>query len=88
MRVYPNPAGQVVHVEWKSARRGEATVRVLDATGRVVYLHRGMYEAGVQRHRIQRDEAMVSAGSCLVQVEVEGVVRSQAVVLAGQAPRP
>jgi hypothetical protein len=88
LRVYPNPAQRVVNVEWRSLQRGEATVRLLDATGRTVYVHRGTYEAGVQKHVIVRDGSMVGSGTWLVQVEVDGEVRNRSVVMAGQEPRP
>lgn len=88
MRVYPNPAQRVVNVEWKSAKGGEATVRLLDATGRTVYVHRGIYEAGVQKHVIRRDGSMASGGTWLVQVEMDGEIRNRSVVMVGQEPRP
>jgi hypothetical protein len=86
MRVYPNPAQRMVNVEWKSAKRGEATIRLMDATGRTVHVHRAIYEAGVQKHVIRRDGSMASGGICLVQVEVDGEVRNRSVVMAGQEP--
>jgi hypothetical protein len=88
MRVYPNPASQQVNVEWRSQQRGEVTIRLMDATGRTVYVHRGMYEAGVQKHVIVRDGSMVGSGTWLVQVEVDGEVRNRSVVISGQEPRP
>jgi hypothetical protein len=88
MRVYPNPAQRVVNVEWKSANRGEATIRLMDATGRTVYVHRGIYEAGVQKHVIRRDGSMASGGTWLVQVEMDGEIRNRSVVMAGQEPMP
>ncbi len=88
MRVYPNPAQRMVNVEWRNAKRGEAIVRLLDATGRTVYVHRGVYEAGVQKHVIRRDGSMASGGTWLVQVEMDGEIRSRSVVMAGQEPRP
>jgi hypothetical protein len=88
LRVYPNPASRQVNVEWRSQQRGEVTIRLMDATGRTVYVHRGMYEAGVQKHVIVRDGSMVGSGTWLVQVEVDGEVRNRSVVISGQEPRP
>jgi hypothetical protein len=88
VRVYPNPASRMVNVEWKSERRGEATVRLLDATGRVVYSHRGLYEAGLQRHVIHRSGALSNDGTWLVQVEQAGKVVNRSVVMAGREPSP
>ena len=88
MRVYPNPAQRVVNVEWKSANRGEATIRVMDATGRTVYVHRGTYEAGMQKHVIRRDGSMASGGTWLVQVEMDEEIRNRSVVMVGQEPIP
>jgi hypothetical protein len=88
VRVYPNPAGRQVNVEWKGEKRGEATVRVLDATGRLVHVHRGVYEAGVQRYVFRREGSLSVAGTWTVQVEVDGRKRSVPVLMAGEEPRP
>jgi hypothetical protein len=88
VRVFPNPAGRQLHVEWRSEARGEATVRLLDATGRLVHVHRAVYEAGVNRHVIRREGSLSSSGTWLVQVETGGVVRNVPVVMSGQEPRP
>jgi hypothetical protein len=88
VRVYPNPAGRMVNVEWKAEKRGEATVRVLDATGRLVHVHRGVYEPGVQRYVFRREGSLSVAGSWTVQVEVDGKKRNVPVVMAGEEPRP
>ena len=84
MRVYPNPATQYMNVEWKMARAGAATVRLLDAQGRVVHVQRGEYGAGVQRLMIKRSGAWSVAGTWMVQVEVDGEVRNVPVVLVGE----
>jgi hypothetical protein len=88
LRVYPNPAAQFMNVEWKMARAGAATVRLLDAQGRVVHVQRGEYGAGIQRVTIKRSGAWSVAGTWLVQVEVDGVVRNVSVVMGGEEPRP
>jgi hypothetical protein len=84
LRVYPNPATQFMNVEWKMARAGAATVRLLDAQGRVVHVQRGEYGAGIQRVMIKRNGAWSVAGTWLVQVEVDGEVRNVPVVLVGE----
>jgi hypothetical protein len=88
LRVYPNPATQYMNVEWKMARAGAATVRLLDAQGRVVHVQRGEYGAGVQRATIRRGSGWSVAGTWMVQVEVDGEVRNVPVVLGGEEPRP
>jgi hypothetical protein len=88
LRVYPNPATQYMNVEWKMARAGAATVRLLDVQGRVVHVQRGEYGAGVQRATIRRGSGWSVAGTWMVQVEVDGEVRNVPVVLGGEEPRP
>jgi hypothetical protein len=88
LRVYPNPAAQYMNVEWKMARAGSATVRLLDAQGRVMHVQRGEYGAGVQRVTIKRSGAWSVAGTWMLQVEVDGEVRNVPVVLGGEEPRP
>jgi hypothetical protein len=88
LRVYPNPGTQFMNVEWKMARAGAAMVRLLDAQGRVVHVQRGEYGTDIQRLMIKRSGAWSVAGTWLVQVEVDGVVRNEGVVLGGEEPRP
>jgi hypothetical protein len=88
VRVFPNPAGRELHVEWRSEARGEATVRLLDATGRLVHVHKAVYGAGVNRHVIRREGSLSSSGTWMVQVETGGEVRNVPVVMSGQEPRP
>jgi hypothetical protein len=72
-----------MNVEWKMARAGAATVRLLDAQGRVVHVQRGEYGAGVQRATIRRGSGWSVAGTWMVQVEVDGEVRNVKVVMGG-----
>jgi hypothetical protein len=88
MRAYPNPATQYLNVEWRMARAGAATVRLLDAQGRVVHVQRGEYGMGVQRVTIKRSGAWSVAGTWMVQVEVDGEVWNVPVVMGGEEPRP
>ena len=88
LRVYPNPATQFMNIEWKMARAGAATVRLLDAQGRVVHVQRGEFGAGVQRTTIKRSGAWSLAGTWMVQVEVDGEVRNVSVVMGVEEPRP
>jgi hypothetical protein len=84
LRVYPNPATTMMNVEWKMEKAGAATVRLLDAQGRVVHVQRGDYGAGVQRVSIRRSSGWTVAGTWMVQVECEGAVRNVPVLLAGE----
>jgi hypothetical protein len=84
LRVYPNPVGSMVNVEWKMEKAGAATIRLLDAQGRVVHMERGDYAEGVQRISIRRSSGWSVAGTWMVQVESEGVVRNVPVVMAGE----
>jgi hypothetical protein len=84
LRVYPNPATTMMNVEWKMEKAGAATVRLLDAQGRVVHVQRGDYGAGVQRVSIRRSSGWSVAGTWMVQVECEGAVRNVPVLLAGE----
>ena len=88
MRVYPNPATQYMNVEWKMARAGAATVRLLDAQGRVVHVQRGEYGVGVQRLMIKRSGAWSVTGTWMVQVEVDGEVRNVKVVMGSEIYNP
>ena len=88
LRIFPNPASREVNVEWRNERRSEATIRLLDATGRVVYIHRGFYEAGVQRHLIHKDRTATGAGSYIVQVESGGRILNGTLVTVNQDPQP
>jgi Concanavalin A-like lectin/glucanases superfamily/Carboxypeptidase regulatory-like domain/Cohesin domain len=83
LRIYPNPANRIMNVEWKMEKAGAATVRLLDAQGRVVHIHRGDYGAGVQRVSIRRSSGWSVAGTWMVQVECDGAVRNVPVLLAG-----
>jgi hypothetical protein len=73
-----------MNVEWKMEKAGAATVRLLDAQGRVVHVQRGDYGAGVQRVSIRRSSGWTVAGTWMVQVECEGAVRNVPVLLAGE----
>jgi hypothetical protein len=87
-RVFPNPAGREVNVEWVSERRGSVAVRLFDATGRLTHEHRAIYEAGSHRHTIRRDGSLAAAGTWMVQVVQDGVVRNVPVVFGRQVPEP
>jgi hypothetical protein len=84
LRVYPNPATTMMNVEWKMEKAGAATVRLLDAQGRVVHVQRGDYGAGVQRVSIRRSLGWSVAGTWMVQVECDGTVRNVPVLLGGE----
>jgi hypothetical protein len=88
LRVFPNPAGRDVNVEWKSLKRGEVTLRLLDATGRVVYEHRDMYDAGLQRHTVRRTSGGPVSGTWVIQVLQDGISGTLPVIFARQAPLP
>jgi hypothetical protein len=88
LRVYPNPAQQVVNVEWRSLQRGEATVRLLDATGRTVYVHRGMYDAGLHHLPIGVEPGWQASGICLVKVESGANTLVIPVILSRDQPSP
>jgi hypothetical protein len=88
LRVYPNPAGREVNLEWRNETSGQVTIRLLDATGRVAYVHRGFYETGIQRHVIHRDRTATSAVSYIVQVESNGRIMNGTVVTVNQEPTP
>jgi hypothetical protein len=88
VRVFPNPEGQQLNVEWSLEARDDATFRLLDATGRLLHVHRTVYEAGVKRHVIRREGSLSSSGTWMVQLEDGGMVRNVMVVSSGQEPRP
>jgi hypothetical protein len=88
LRVYPNPATTQMNVEWKMEKAGSATVRLLDAQGRVVHVQRGEFGAGVQRTVIRRASGWSVSGTWMVQVECDGVLKNVPVVLAGEEPMP
>jgi hypothetical protein len=77
-----------MNVEWKMARAGAATVRLLDAQGRVVHVQSGEYGAGVQRATIRRSSGWSVAGTYMVQVDMDGSVNSIPVILKGEMPMP
>ena len=80
MRVYPNPAGSVVNIEWRQEKKGIATIRIVDAAGRVVYKHQGFYEYGMQRHVILRRLSAVATSSMVAQVECDGRIFTAKIV--------
>lgn len=88
MRVYPNPATTQINVEWKMEKAGTATVRLLDAQGRVVHVQRGEYDAGLQRLSIRRSSGWSVVGTWMVQVECDGAVRNVPVLLVADDPKP
>jgi hypothetical protein len=77
-----------MNVEWKMEKAGSATVRLLDAQGRVVHVQRGEFGAGVQRMVIRRASGWSVSGTWMVQVECDGVLKNVPVVLAGEEPMP
>jgi hypothetical protein len=88
LRIFPNPAGRDVNIEWRQEKRGQTTIRLLDATGRLAYVHRGFYEAGAQRHVIQLDRTATAAGSRIVQVVSGGHILNGTLVTVNQDPLP
>jgi hypothetical protein len=49
LRVYPNPAGRYLNVEWRAETSGSVLIRVLDAAGRKLQEQRNQAKAGVNR---------------------------------------
>ncbi len=88
LRLFPNPAGREVTVEWRNERRGEATIRLIDAIGRVTYVHNGFYEAGLQRHVIHLNRTATAAGSSIVQVVSGGLILKATLLTVNQYPKP
>jgi hypothetical protein len=88
LRIFPNPAGREINIEWRNESKGKNIIRLLDASGRVTYMHSGFYESGVQRHVIHRNTTATSAASYIVQVESEGRILKGNVVTVNQAPLP
>jgi hypothetical protein len=88
LRVYPNPASNMMNVEWKMEKAGAATIRLLDAQGRVVFVDRGQYGAGLQRLTVKRSSGWSVSGTWMVQVECEGAVRQMPIIMIKQVPLP
>jgi hypothetical protein len=82
LRVYPNPVGRMVNVEWKMEKAGAATIRLLDAQGRMVYVQRDQYTAGFQRMAIRLESGRSVNGMWMVQVESDGVVRNLPIIIS------
>ena len=80
LRVYPNPAGRLVNVEWKSARTGSGLIRLVDAQGRVVYQREASVVQGPNKARIEVPVGLAS-GSFVVQVHVGGDVNTASVLI-------
>jgi hypothetical protein len=88
LRVYPNPASSLMNVEWRMEKAGAATIRLLDAQGRVVHVQRGEFGSGIQRLVIRKEPGWSVSGTWLVQVECDGVWHSSPVFFSSQEPKP
>jgi hypothetical protein len=85
MRVFPNPASREVNVEWRQEKKGTATIRLIDAAGRVVYMNSDEYPAGVNSRRIEM-ESRFQAGGLTVQVEADGSRRTSKIIVTNRQP--
>jgi Concanavalin A-like lectin/glucanases superfamily/Carboxypeptidase regulatory-like domain len=88
LRVYPNPMTSNMNVEWKMERAGTAVIRLIDAQGRLVHIHRGLYPAGFNRLIIKRSMLSMVSGHCTVQLFVDGRISNASVLIIGQEPIP
>ncbi len=65
-RIYPNPAGSILTLEFHSGIVGTADIRIFNGTGRLVYMHRFAVEPGWIREVIDTGE--FKAGMYLIRV--------------------
>ncbi len=67
VRIYPNPAGKVVTLEWENITPGQALIRICDSRGREVYLKEmPLASYGYIRETISLEGLSLDSGVCFI----------------------
>jgi hypothetical protein len=69
VHVYPNPAREMVKVDWDSAAAGETTLKLIDATGRELYQKNILQTKGLNSTTISVEQ--MSKGNYFIQVNTQ-----------------
>jgi hypothetical protein len=73
LRVYPNPAGRYVNVEWRAETSGSVLIRVLDAAGRKLQEQRHQAKAGLNRQIVTLKGSAGTSGMIIQVVDGDKV---------------
>jgi len=71
-RVYPNPAGSYVHVQWTAVQPGEGYVRILDASGRTILEQKVEVKQGLNTQRLALEGRPFRQGTYFIQLDSGG----------------
>jgi hypothetical protein len=71
-RVYPNPAGSFVHVQWTAVQPGEGYVRILDASGRTILEQKIVSKQGLNTQRLALGDRQFREGTYFIQLDIGG----------------
>jgi hypothetical protein len=81
LKVYPNPATNLVNIQWSATSAGEGWIRVLDGNGRKVLEQPVAVAKGTNKYSLNLDSRFVRQGIYMVQLETEGEVRTTRIVV-------
>jgi hypothetical protein len=81
LKVYPNPATNLVNIQWSATSAGEGWIRVLDGNGRKVFEQPVAVAKGTNKYSLNLDSRFVRQGIYMVQLETEGEVRTTRIVV-------
>ena len=71
-RVFPNPAGSFVHVQWQSEFVGQGYIRILDTQGRKLLEQKVDISRGVNFQRLELDGIVFRQGIYFIQLDSDG----------------
>jgi hypothetical protein len=81
LKVYPNPATNLVNIQWSAATAGKGLIRVLDGNGRKVLEQQVIVAKGANKYQLNLDSRFVRQGIYIVQLETGGEVRTERIVV-------
>ena len=76
--LYPNPANEIVNVNYDLAVASEVTVRILDVNGREVFVQN---EGTVQNGRVAVNTSNLAAGMYMVQLVAGNTVTTERLIV-------
>jgi len=71
-RVYPNPAGHLINVQWSASGEGEGYIRLMDLSGRKVYEEKVNINKGENTYELSLDRGILAKGTYILQLTTEG----------------
>ncbi|MBK9105238.1 MAG: T9SS type A sorting domain-containing protein [Saprospiraceae bacterium] len=80
----PNPFAQKTSIRFSLEQDGQASIRLYDLSGKVIFSHSGLFRKGMNVIEVTADQIGLSHGIVVCQLQADGFVATQKMVVVRQ----